>query len=298
MSNFFGKILDYFFFLRPTLFFTAWIVILAGSAGNPQANVTGLFLLYALLLGAAFIQNQLADSETDRLNDKLPHLARGMVTPQGARRLEMLLLAAALVTGFMLGLRELLGAFVFLLITGWAYNLPPLRLKSRPFLGAFSLGAAAWLLFIQGSGWRRPEDPAGLTMTLGVMGLSLLTEIPDRKGDQIAGYNTTAVFLGARATVFLAMVMLFLALGAALWGGETRLLVFALPALLLTLQLLRFPDPDSRRVNLTVRLSLLFLALGLSWEYPWFALLIVLYYFIARAYYRLRLGRNYPSFTE
>ncbi|OQX96661.1 hypothetical protein B6I21_00295 [candidate division KSB1 bacterium 4572_119] len=67
------KLLDYIFILRPTLFFPVWTVFLAGYHANtkfsqevthPNNPVLALFL-FTLMMGAAFIYNQLVDIETD-----------------------------------------------------------------------------------------------------------------------------------------------------------------------------------------------------------------------------------------
>ncbi|MDZ7340319.1 MAG: hypothetical protein ONB27_03110, partial [candidate division KSB1 bacterium] len=88
------KFLDYFFVLRPTLFFPVWTVFLAGLHANavfdpkhamsslaivPAQNQILVALLLSLLMGAIFIFNQIADIETDRQNNKLFFIANGII---------------------------------------------------------------------------------------------------------------------------------------------------------------------------------------------------------------------------
>ena len=92
-------LLDYIAILRPLLLIPGWTMLLLGYykglrgalvaqgslplIGNmpivlrPDNEILITFLLYSLLMGAGYILNQISDSQTDEINDKLHLVAQG-----------------------------------------------------------------------------------------------------------------------------------------------------------------------------------------------------------------------------
>ncbi len=290
--------LDYFTFCRPVLILTAWTVLLLGATRGMNPQLAWLLAGYTCLLGAAFIVNQLRDLAGDRINAKLPHLAQGVVSSGEARLMTGLLLTGALLFTLRAGLYHVLGLLVFLIITAWAYNFPPLRLKERLLLGPLALALAAALLFQQGSDFAGHAWLETLAMALSVLSISLLTEIPDCAGDRATGRRTLAVVAGDHFTLRLSTVLMAAAALLALMAGFHLLALPTLFSLLLQLRLALKRRVEVRAVNLAVRLSLLLLGLAVAVAFLWFGLLILTCYLLLRYYYRQRFRRRYPSFTE
>lgn len=114
---------------------------------------------------------------------------------------------------------------------GWAYNAPPLRLKSRA-MGDVAVNALAIGLLGPLVGWQlqRPlvEFPpalAGLGLALGAA-LYLPTTVMDLEPDRAAGVRTFAVRFGARVTHVIGSLLWFVATAGWLqWGTASGLLV-------------------------------------------------------------------------
>jgi len=156
------KPLDYFFVLRPTLFYPVWTVFLAGffvqskygmaatnSASNHQFLDTngiafiwvGLFL--TMLMGAVFILNQIMDRKTDNKNHKLFLIAHGHLTPKAAFIESAVLIVIAVIFAFIFSIKMGVLFLGILILTGWLYSFEPFKFKDRPLLGL----VAAWSLF-------------------------------------------------------------------------------------------------------------------------------------------------------
>jgi chlorophyll synthase len=158
--------------------------------------------------------NDAHDLRGDRLNPRKAGspLTSGRITPSAALRLSLgaAVLAvgvAALAAGPLFGV----GTAVVLLV-GWAYSAPPLRLKARPgwdvAVNALAIGAAGQL-----AGWSllRPLSefpwPMAVLGTLVGAALYVPTTLADLKADRISGYTTLAVRLGPRRAYLLGLVL-------------------------------------------------------------------------------------------
>jgi 4-hydroxybenzoate polyprenyltransferase len=292
------KLLDYLFFCRPILILAAWTVILLGASRHGSLQLTWLLAGYGCLLGAAFVINQLRDRESDLINNKLPHLAEGVVSESEARTLVWLLLIGGILFILRAGWEHFLSMTLLLAITTWAYNLPPLHLKKRFLAGPVTLGLTACLVFLQSTGFNLTAWEEMVAIFLSVTSICLLTELPDREGDRQTGRRTVAVVYGETATLRIAMLLMAVATVFTL-VGEFYLLAFpALASTLLQLRLLVKRRRGTKAINLVIRVSLLLLGLAVAVAFLWFGLLILACYLVARKYYWYRFRRRYPSFTE
>ena len=292
------KLLDYLFFCRPILILAAWTVILLGVSRPGSQQQPWLLAGYGCLLGAAFVFNQLRDQESDRINNKLPHLAEGVVSESEAATLTWLLLIGGILFILRAGWEDFLSMAILLLFLTWAYNLPPLRLKKRFLAGPVTMGLASCLVFLQSIDFNRVAWEELLAIFFSVTSICLLTELPDREGDQQTGRRTMAVVSGETITLRLTMLLMAAASLSALIGEFYLLLVPALASTLLQLRLLSKRRRDTKAINLVIRLSLLLLGLAVAVAFLWFGLLILACYLVARKYYWYRFRRRYPSFTE
>ena len=187
-------------------------VLLATHHLVPPVELWPRLLLGAVVMGpllwlAVLAINDAYDLPGDLLNprkSKSP-LLDGRVSLLAAKRLALTAGAASLLVALFVGWVFWLGVLLALLL-GWAYSVPPVRLKTRAGLdvavNALALGAFGPL-----AGWAAvTSDLSGfpwamaLRGTLAAIGLYLPTTLADLAADRAAGYQTIAVRLGARTT--------------------------------------------------------------------------------------------------
>lgn len=180
--------------------------------------VTGPLLWLAVLA-----VNDAFDLATDRVNPRkaASPLVAGRVSRRAALRIAVAAAALTVLAAVPLGALFTVGTALVVLL-GWAYSAPPMRLKARP--GADLLSNAVigvlgplggWVAFTGGAaGFPWPIAVVGV---LAAAGLYLPTVAADRDADREAGVGTIAVSLGPRA-VF--------ELGFALWTASAALAFF------------------------------------------------------------------------
>lgn len=167
----------------------------------------GAVAMGPLLWLAVLAINDAYDLPGDLLNPRKTKspLLDGRVTLKGAKQLAIAAGIASIAVGLLVGVVFTLGVMLALVL-GWAYSVPPVRLKTRAgfdvavnslALGTFGplAGWAAvnpdlsdfpWLMALQG--------------TLAAIGLYLPTTLADLEADRAVGYRTIAVRLGASTT--------------------------------------------------------------------------------------------------
>jgi len=190
----------------------AW---LPGRADAPRA-VVALLILGPLIWGAVLAQNDLHDLPSDQNNPRkaTAPLVIGAVSAGRLRiwyrAMALTAVGAALIVGplFVLGVAGVL-------LLGWAYSVPPLRLKARPgwdvAVNALVVGVvspvAGWS--ITRAPWQFPWQFA-LIGVLFAAALYVPTTVTDLTADAGAGDTTFAVRFGAGFGY---------RLGLALWGA-------------------------------------------------------------------------------
>lgn len=305
-----AKPLDYVFLLRPVAMVPLWTFVLYGAAlaasggvwpprAAPlvSADVWLTVLAMTLILGGGYIQNQIADIETDRRNDKLFLIPLRIVSVRAAVvELALVWLAAALVAlRLSVEFRWIAAASLVLSIT---YSAPPVRAKARAPLdllwngiGFGALGAAAgWSAvapFVSGI----PLRCAAYAMA--VAGVIASTTILDVQGDRALGLGTTAAALGVRRTSALGLALVT---GAAALGWHARD-PLALWGSVLSLPLLIRAHLTARRADRILGNQVAvaaFACVAALWAPPLIVLLVGTLA-AARAYYRARFGIRYPG---
>lgn len=205
----------------------------------------GAVVIGPLLWVAVLAINDAYDLPGDLLNPRKTKspLLDGRVTLKGAKQLAIAAGIASIAVGLLVGVVFTLGVMLALVL-GWAYSVPPVRLKTRAgfdvavnslALGTFGplAGWAAvnpdlsdfpWLMALQG--------------TLAAIGLYLPTTLADLEADRAVGYRTIAVRLGASTTY---------RLGFAFWIAAAGLSVVlaaldaVIPRSMLALEILMVP---------------------------------------------------------
>jgi 4-hydroxybenzoate polyprenyltransferase len=305
------RYLDYFFVLRPILFFPGWSTTLAGNLVahqrmNPIDSVTGpvdlplvlICLTSAMVMGGGFLVNQVRDADTDRLNNKLFFLSQGFVTRKTAYAEAAVLFTLALVLTWPVSREVFLIYLPAIALFTVVYNIPPLALKDRVF-GSVAANALMGLSAFA-YGWFLADTrvdgflAASLPYVLFNTGLYFLTTIPDAHGDQNTRKHTVCVAYGARTTTYCAAACHACALAAAVFNRDPLILVptvLAVPFYVRTLI-----KPETRFAILTIKFGLLFFAAAVGLYHPGFLIAVAFFFFATRWYYRRRFQLTYPSF--
>lgn len=192
---------------------------------------TALVVMGPLVWGSVCSVNDLHDVATDRSNPRKRRsvLVAGDSDQDSVVQWHRVFSLAALVIALAIGPWFASGT-AGVLALGWAYSVPPLRLKSRPGLdiaaNAIPVGVLAPL-----AGWSLYRPVTEYPVFLTVLGLALAaalyipTLVLDRLPDAAAGIRTFAVHRGAAISYRLGVVLWTIATGAWLWGLTSGVLV-------------------------------------------------------------------------
>lgn len=301
--------LDFVFLLRPAVMVPLWLFLVHGArlASRPEdlwsptllpnLRTTLAIISMSAMLGGAYILNQIADIETDRLNKKLFLLPRGIISVRAARFELAVVWVIALLAALALPVRFALVIAASLLLS-LTYSNRPVCAKTRAPLdllwnaiGFGALGAAA--------GWTAAGATLGahalpaVSYMLAVAGITASTTIPDSEGDRATGLSTTVSLLGERATSLLALILLGVALVV---GAVAREPVGVLGSLLSLPWLVRAHVSGRRRDRtLGNQIAVAVFALLVSIWSPYLLVLLACVVASSRAYYRTRFGISYPG---
>jgi 4-hydroxybenzoate polyprenyltransferase len=208
---------------RPWFWPVSWVpaylgTVLAGHAWLPARAdagraVVALLILGPLIWGAVLAQNDLHDLPSDRENPRkaTAPLVTGAVSATRLRLWYRIAALASVAAALIVGPLFVLGVAGVLLL-GWAYSVPPLRLKTRPgwdvAVNALVVGlvspAAGWSITL--APWRFPWQ-FGLIGVLFAAALYVPTTVTDLSADSKAADNTFAVRFGAGPAYRLGLVL-------------------------------------------------------------------------------------------
>jgi 4-hydroxybenzoate polyprenyltransferase len=307
--------LDYFFVLRPMLFFPGWSTLLAGyfiakkgdlflqSFDNPLLDPCRIFILmfsFAAAMGASFLLNQLKDIVSDRENDKLYFISEGYISKKAALLEVVFLIAAALISAWYISLSVLIVVVVFIVLTGYMYNYRPFTMKDRPWMSLIANSAMGFFAFA--IGWLGAND-FSQTLFFDMLpylffntALYFYTTLPDIEGDRKSEKHTLAVDYGIKPLLWGAFLLYILSVLSALYLKDVQALFFialSLPFFVMTVIKLNVESSI-----LTTKFSILFYALAICFKFPIYFLLMVVLFFFSRLYFKKRFKVNYPSFGK
>ncbi|MFQ5633056.1 MAG: UbiA family prenyltransferase [bacterium] len=307
-----AKACDYFFLLRPTLFFPVWTIYTAGyftgqhffgdmaimdrSLGKFWPVAIGAAL--TLLMGSVFIINQLIDAAIDRKNNKLFLIANGHISEKHAKIEAGLLAGIGLLTGFIHSVQTGVIFAAIFLITGVFYSMRPFKWKDRALRGLLLNALGALMIFCAGwqSGTVLIADVwvYAIPYIAAVSGVYIYTTLLDIKGDSLYGKTTFAVDYGETITIYVGAALGVFALVSA-WLLLDPLIfypaLFAAPLFLIT----SFRQTQ-RNADRAIKYPILFLALAISYKLPPFFVVIFVTYYFSKFYYFYRFGMRYPRF--
>ena len=259
---------------RPWFWPVSWVpaylgTVLAGHAwlparaDAPRAAVA-LLVLGPLVWGAVLAQNDLHDLPSDRANPRkaTAPLVTGAVSERRLRLWYRLIALAAVGSALLVGPQFVLGVLGVLLL-GWAYSVPPLRLKTRPGWDV-AVNAVVVGVVSPAAGWSITRPPWEFPWQFGAIGLLfaaalyLPTTVTDLAADRGAGDTTFAVRFGPRLAHRLGIALWAAALAFSLVCASLDVLV---PRSTRTAQLLMAPVLLVAYATLTRRPTITRLAL-------------------------------------
>lgn len=226
-----GRLRDLLLISRPHFWFLSFVAIHLGFVlatrriiprGDEIVTMANAALVTGPLLWLAVLcVNDAWDLENDRGNPRKAGspLIRGRATPREVLGVGVVSSVLTVLAAVPLGLLFAIGTAGIVLL-GWAYSAPPLRLKARAgadvVVNSSVVGVLAplggWVAMtgtVDGFPW-----PISIVGVMAVAALYLPTTMVDRDADNYAGMRTTAVAIGRRATF---------ELGFALWAGSAAL---------------------------------------------------------------------------
>lgn len=302
--------MDYLFVLRPILLIPAWTMLLVGYfRAQGHLSITfklpGKFwlalLIYSGLMGAVYIVNQIFDVETDRLNKKLFLVAEGYVNKKIIIVEAVVLLFTAAFLAFW-KFSVLFGVVIVASgVLGLLYSVPPFKFKAKPFLDMLANGFGYGLLAFA-AGWVSVgRDNADVWMfsvpyVLAVSAVYLNTTIPDYSSDKATNNITTGVFLGIKATRWLALAMM---LGSLLLSIHFKdYLCLAAAGAALPLFVMAVVSGNMKWTMLSYQAGSLMLVVLSGLLFPIYIPILIATFLALKFYHKWRFGMDYPKFAD
>jgi 4-hydroxybenzoate polyprenyltransferase len=311
-DHFWKSRLDYFFVLRPMLFFPGWSTMMAGyfihskSTWFPafQFHINHIHLLsvvlgFAMIMGSSFVLNQLKDIESDRKNKKLFIISNGILSTKAVWLEVIILTFFSFLIAFNINIEVGIFFVLFFIVTGLLYNFPPVNMKDRPWGSLLANGLMGWLAF--SIGWVS-NNSIGFQLIIDSLpylcfntALYLFTTLPDRDGDKISGKKTLAVLFNIKNIIYLAFLLYLVGLFVSIWSIDRQALIFYILTLPLFIKTL-----VGQGVEDTIRATkygILFFSISICLRWPAYFLMMVTGFFGTKWYFKRRFNFDYPNFS-
>lgn len=290
------NIADYFYLLRPTLFFPGITIFLFGT------NDYGSFSLYNLiitlfLLGVIYLTNQIFDIETDKINNKLFFLTQGIISKKAAIAYDIILFIAYLIMLWFSSNNFIIIQLLTLTILGLFYNIPPIEFKNRPIGSVFSSFYGGCAFYIIGTGDLNTDIIFNsLPFGLALISAGIMTMIPDRDGDERVGKITFVVKYGKKRSLYLIAITHLLNIILYFVFPEVGNLPIAITAgvSLILLIPVFLGKKGNGKIELSIKASVFLLSLFAGVLYPLYIILMAVYFVFTRYYYSERFKIKYP----
>ncbi len=308
-NNYLLRVLDYFYILRPTLFFPGITIYLFGVHDSSSTFSFFPFLIVLFLLSVTYLTNQIFDIRTDTINDKLFFLTRDIVSLKVAKVYNLFLfisLLASIIYFFSLtNLLFLVIISLLFFIIVVLYNFEFFNWKSKPYLSILSSFLGGLLFYLAGY-YSNLIDIELVSFTsvfnslifslpfgIAVVSVSIMTMIADIAGDESCNKKTFAVQFKNKGSNF--VIILLSVLNILLSYSILNYVVLFISSISLLLSLLfYFKNYEMKYLSTNVKVSILFLSLAIGYEYPLYLIIIGVYFFVTRMYYKRRFNIVYP----
>lgn len=309
--------LDFIFLIRPTLFFSIWVMVVIGMySARVSLNKRSIwltefswetffiFLGLTLTCASTFISNQIKDIKSDNINKKL-FLVGNYISKEKslvmANSLLILGISISIVTNWFV---TIFIALIYL-VWGIVYNKEPFNWNKKPILGWLANTIIGLLLFMLG--WfivTINSDSIGmnkilffksvLPYLLCFSSVSLLTTVPDIIGDRIALDNTFPIVYGKTLTFFISLILVVIASIIALLNNDplaSTSIIVSLPFFLFTA--FRKLEKDVLR---SIRYPIFILNFFSLVIYPMLSIPLLIIFYLSKYYYWHRFNLHYPTF--
>ncbi len=304
---FLWKVWDIVFLVRPPLLCASFAFFFAGVAASGDGWVINKFsepfhvfsnlLLFALVTSIAFVINQILDTESDRINNKVFIIPLNLVSRLEASIFATLLVIATIVLSHKVSPFEIILVWSGVTL-GILYSLPPARLKSVPIADVASNSIGFGLIGFM-LGWLSiaPLEKRAFVLCSGyataMAGIFLNTLIADEDGDRIVGDRTTCVVFGKRRVAVSAFVSILGAAAIAFLNGDGLLWIGMVGSIPAFLGALLEPSKETSVIASQTTAWIFVFLVGL--KIPVYLLIAFAILIVSRIYYRSRLDLIYPS---
>ena len=311
--------LDIVFLLRPTFFFSVWVMVVIGMSSAQMYLVdyplwiTELswrtflaFLGLTFVCSSTFILNQIPDENNDGVNKKLFIIGKH-ISPEKSQSIANFLLFSGLVISLVANWFTAILVGCIYLIWGIIYNQKPLNWKKKPILGWLANSIVGGLLFVVG--WFLvmndqlnyriiPLDMSlfeyMLPYLLCFSSIALLTTLPDMEEDTDSEDRKFPIVYGKMSILLLSLIFICVAFAFALHHGDplasTAALV-SIPFFVFTV-IRRFEKDVLRAIRYPIFI-LNFFTLSI---YPWLFVPLLITFYLSKYYYWHRFDLHYPTF--
>jgi len=250
-------------------------------------------------MGGIYILNQIFDIESDRQNEKLFLLPKGIISLKNAWISFYFVIFLSILVAIPLTMTYFF-LWGFSLLLGVLYSAPPFKFKGKPFFDLFSNSIGYGLLnflvgWISSFPFKREAFLFSIPYIFAVGAVFLNTTIPDIPGDRVVGEKTTGVFLGKRKTALLAFFLLVVSFISSFYLRDYTVLLasaISLPPFFIAVK-----DNTNFFVKFSYRIGGGIFALIVAIRCPSFFIIGFLTLILLKLYYRKRFGLNYPSLT-
>lgn len=307
------KISDYLMLLRPSIMIALWTFYFSGVYIAMRINhytvifnfesalrISSILILYSMLMGCVYVINQIIDVDTDRINNKLHILPKGIVRKENAIAYAVLLALLPIAGVFIIDSVSMTVKILFIVsfIMGYIYSVPPFKLKRRPFFdladNIVGYGLITIIIGFESAGYSFTLRHLILTVPymLAMGAVFVNTTLMDYKGDIAVNARTTGVYLGFRYSSMLSLIMMSGAFLSALLINDW--VIAAVSAISAPLYIYSMVRPSEKSAGISVKFSAPLLTFAMSIVFPYFFIINVLVLIGMRYYYKRRFNIRYP----
>ena len=308
-DNIFLRILDFFYILRPTLFFPGITIYLFGIKDSDSSFIVIPFIITLLLLSTTYLTNQIFDIKTDRINDKLFFLTRNIISINMVKLYNTLIII--LFFSFSIYYFDLSSAifltliyFLFVIIV-ILYNFKKFNWKAKPLLSIISSFLGGLIFYLVGY-YSNILDINTVSFNsffisilnaipfgIAVLSVSIMTMISDEVGDKVADKNTFVVHYKIRVSNNTIILFSFLNSLISYYVLNEVVLIISVISLILSI-VFQIKNYEVKYLLLNIKISILLLSIAIGFVFPLYIAIIVTYFIITRMYYKKRFNIIYP----
>ena len=271
-----------------------WIV-------NFDLSTVLVFIGITLISSGTFIINQITDKGSDAKNQKL-FLIGEYIEIKNAQKFSNVISVLGILLLVLGNLILVPFGISIYILWGITYNKSPFEWKKHPYLGILTNVAIGIILFLMG--WLQVTGIEGIEIlklvilmtpyVLCFTAVSLMTNIPDIKGDTSESANTFSAVFGRRTTSIIATLIVILAFYLSYENSDPIASTASLSSIpFFMFALFRNLDKDILRA---IRYPIFLLNFFVFAVYPWLFVSVFIIYYISKYYYWHRFDLHYPTF--